>query len=135
MRLSLGRSTHTSRWRRFTGSDQNLDLAIERLGQAIALSPDQPALFRMRARWNLEQRDITPELRAAALGDLREAIKREGQETAVTGDMRAVVARLLLDDKRLRGGTARERRVAANQPQEFRSAALEDRGSSGAEAI
>ena len=81
--------------------DQNVDLAIDRLGQAIALSPDQPALYRMRARWNLERRNVTPLVRAAALGDLREAIKREGEESAVTGDLRALVARLLLDDKRL----------------------------------
>jgi eukaryotic-like serine/threonine-protein kinase len=79
--------------------EQNIDLAMKRLGQAIALSPDQPALYRMRARWSLERRDATPEVRAAALADLREAIKREGDENAVTGELRALVARLLLEDK------------------------------------
>ena len=57
--------------------EQRLDLALERLGQAIALDPDQPALYRMRARWSLEKPDKAQGLQAAALADLREAIKRE----------------------------------------------------------
>ncbi len=79
--------------------DQKLDLALARLEQAIALRPDQPTLYRMRARWSLAQGDVTPPVRAKALSDLREAIKREPKDSTVLAEEHAEVARLLLDDK------------------------------------
>jgi eukaryotic-like serine/threonine-protein kinase len=80
--------------------DQKLDLALARLGEAIAKSPDQPALYRTRARWSLERGPVTPQVRALALSDLREAIKREPEESPILAEEHAEVARLLLEDKR-----------------------------------
>jgi tetratricopeptide (TPR) repeat protein len=80
--------------------EQKLDLALGRLEQAIALSPDQPALYRMHACWSLEQGDVTPQVRARALSDLREAIKREPKDSTVLAEDHAEVARLLLEDQR-----------------------------------
>ena len=77
------------------------------------MSPDQPALYRMRARWSLEQARRHPRGARSALGDLREAIKRERPKTArCSATLHAEVARLLLEDKRFRRGTVRKRRVA-----------------------
>ena len=56
--------------------EHRLDLALERLGQAIALNPDQPALYRMRARW-------TPgEARQDASGMRRRAGRPAGSHQA-----------------------------------------------------
>jgi tetratricopeptide (TPR) repeat protein len=54
-----------------------LDLALEQLGLAIALTPDAADLRRTRALWNLERPDPTAAVRAAALLDLEEAIRRD----------------------------------------------------------
>ncbi len=80
--------------------NQQYGMAIELLGQAIARSPDQAALYRMRALWSLEQHDVTAELRAAALADLRQAISLEPEGSTVLADLHAEVARLLLFEKR-----------------------------------
>src|SRR5262245_13363816 len=53
-----------------------LDQALEQLGRAIALKPDSAALRRTRALWNLESPHSTSAVRAAALIDLEEAIRR-----------------------------------------------------------
>jgi eukaryotic-like serine/threonine-protein kinase len=53
-----------------------LDLALEQLGLAIALKPDLAALRRTRALWNLERPNPAPAVRAAALRDLEDAIRR-----------------------------------------------------------
>jgi tetratricopeptide (TPR) repeat protein/tRNA A-37 threonylcarbamoyl transferase component Bud32 len=54
-----------------------LDSALEQLGRAIALRPDLAALYRTRAFWNLERHDPGPAVRAAALRDIEEAIRRD----------------------------------------------------------
>ncbi len=79
--------------------DQQLGLALERLEEAITRNPDNPALYRMRARWSLERRDITPEIRAAALSDLRKVIKLEPEDSTLLGEVHADIARVLLYEK------------------------------------
>jgi serine/threonine protein kinase/Flp pilus assembly protein TadD len=80
-------------------SEHRLDLALDRLGQAIALNPDQPALYRMRARWILEKPQKSIGLHAAALVDLREAIKRDRPDNPLLADDHAEIGRILLLDK------------------------------------
>ena len=76
--------------------DRRLDLAIEKLSVAISLDANQPALYRMRARWALEKPDVTPQVRCTALADLREAVNREPEDREVRADLHAEIARLLL---------------------------------------
>jgi eukaryotic-like serine/threonine-protein kinase len=52
-----------------------LDLALDVLGSAIALQPNLAPLYRTRARWNLERPQVTPAARALALSDLNRAIQ------------------------------------------------------------
>ncbi len=75
-------------------------LALARLDQAIDLSPQDPAIHRMRARFRLEPGNVTPDVRTAALSDLREAIKYEKDDSPLLEEIHAEIARLLLDDKR-----------------------------------
>ena len=77
-----------------------LDLALDQLGLAIALKPDSADLRRTRALWNLERPDPTAAVRAAALLDLEEAIRRDSpgsQELAKDHARRGHV--LLLDER------------------------------------
>ena len=79
--------------------EHRLDLALERLGQAIALNPDLPALYRMRARWALEKPEKAQGM-AAAIADLREAIKRERPDSPVLAEDHAEIGRVLLEQKK-----------------------------------
>ena len=79
--------------------EHRLDLAIQRLGEAISLEPDLPALYRKRAQWSLERPAATAATRAAALADLREAIKRESPRSDLLAKDYVDVAFLLLEQK------------------------------------
>jgi eukaryotic-like serine/threonine-protein kinase len=80
--------------------EHRLDLALKRLGQAIALNPDQPTLYRIRARWVLEKPEKTPAMRAAALADLRDAQKRDRPDSPLRAEDHAKIGRLLLEQKK-----------------------------------
>jgi serine/threonine protein kinase/predicted Zn-dependent protease len=56
---------------------KKLDEALEQIGLAIALKPDSAAPYRTRALWNLERGERDPAVRAAALRDLAEAMRRD----------------------------------------------------------
>jgi serine/threonine protein kinase/tetratricopeptide (TPR) repeat protein len=79
--------------------EKRLDLALEDLGQAIELNPDQPALYRMRARWTLEKDDKSPKLAAAAVADLRQALRHDRPDSAALAEDHAEIGRLLLLQK------------------------------------
>jgi eukaryotic-like serine/threonine-protein kinase len=79
--------------------EHRLDVALERLGLAISLNPDRPALYRTRARWTLEKPDKSPGLYAAALADLREALKRDRPDNPILAEDHAEIGRLLLLQK------------------------------------
>ena len=80
--------------------EHRLDLALERLGQAIALDPDQPALYRIRARWILEKPEKAEASQAAALADLRAALKRDRPDSPVLAEDHAEIGRVLLEQKK-----------------------------------
>ena len=79
--------------------EQRLDLALERLGQAIELNPSQPALYRIRARWTLEKPGKTQDSYGAAMADLREAVKRDRPDNPVLAEDHAEIGRIMLLQK------------------------------------
>jgi tetratricopeptide (TPR) repeat protein len=81
--------------------EHRLDEAIKHLDRAIALKPPNSApLHRTRALWNLDRRDLTPAVRAAALGDLEEAIRRDSPGSPDLAKDLAKSAQILLLAKR-----------------------------------
>jgi tetratricopeptide (TPR) repeat protein len=76
-----------------------LDAALEHLGRAIDLYPNLAALYRTRARWRMECRDVTEAVRAAALADLREAIEREAPGSPELAEDHAERGRVMILDK------------------------------------
>jgi len=81
--------------------EHRLDEAIKQIDRAIALKPPASApLYRTRALWNLERRDLTPAVRAAALGDLEEAIRRDSPGSRDLAKDLAKTAQVLLLAKR-----------------------------------
>lgn len=80
--------------------EHRLDLALERLGQAIALDPDRPALYRIRARWTMEKSGKSLGSYAAAVADLREALRRERPDNPVRAEDHAEIGRLLVLQKK-----------------------------------
>ena len=71
------------------------DEAVEQFGRAIALRPEQAALYRGRAEVELARRDPTPAQRARALGDLEQAIRLERPGNPVLARDHTSRARLL----------------------------------------
>jgi tetratricopeptide (TPR) repeat protein len=66
---------------------KNWDDAVEQFTRAIARKPGWPPLYRCRAAVQLGRDDPSPAQRAAALGDLEEAIRHEAaQSAALAGD-------------------------------------------------
>ena len=81
--------------------EHRLDEAIKHLDRAIALKPPNSApLYRTRALWNLERRDLTPAIRAAALGDLEQAIQLDSPGSRDLAKDLAKRAQVLLQAKR-----------------------------------
>ena len=81
--------------------EHRLDEAVKQLDRAIALKPrDAAPLYRNRALWNLERRDLTPAVRAAALDDLEEAIQRDSPGSGDLAKDLAKSAQVLLMAKR-----------------------------------
>jgi tetratricopeptide (TPR) repeat protein len=76
-----------------------LDRAFEALDRAIALKPNIAALYRTRARWNLERPDATPAARAEALADLDRAIRFGAPNSADLAKDHAERGRVLLLDR------------------------------------
>ncbi len=79
--------------------EHKLDQALENLAHAIVLNPESAALYRMRARWRLENSEVTRAVREAALVDLREAIRLAAAGSGELADDHAEMGRVLLLDK------------------------------------
>jgi serine/threonine protein kinase/predicted Zn-dependent protease len=77
-----------------------LDLALKQLGEALALRTDSAPLYRTRALWNLERKNPSPAVRAAALGDLDQAIRFGSAGSRELAQDRAARAHLFLLSKR-----------------------------------
>jgi eukaryotic-like serine/threonine-protein kinase len=81
--------------------DHRIDQAIEQLDRAIALKPHNLGrLVRMRALWNLDRTDLTPAVRATALGDLERAIELDSPGSAELAKDLAKKAQILLAERR-----------------------------------
>ncbi len=75
--------------------------AIKQLDRAIALRPpDSARLYRTRALWNLERRDLIHAVRAAALDDLEQAIQLDSPGSPDLAKDLAKRAQILLLAKR-----------------------------------
>jgi tetratricopeptide (TPR) repeat protein len=79
--------------------EHKLEPALKHLGEAIAVNPNLAGLYRMRARWRMESRDLTAAMRAGALADLNEAIKRDAPGSKDLAEDYAERGRLMILDK------------------------------------
>jgi tetratricopeptide (TPR) repeat protein len=74
-------------------------IAHDHLTRAISLEPNLAPLYRTRARWNLEQRNPSAQIRAAALADLREAVRLSVANSRELAKDYAEMGRVLLTNR------------------------------------
>jgi len=78
---------------------KKIDLALKQLSRAVELEPNQAPLYRTRARWNLERRDLTRAARGLAVADLDLAIRLGVPNSRELARDHAERGRVLLEDK------------------------------------